>query len=254
MTVNKTPRKVAIVTGASYGIGAATAIKLAESGFDLALTELKGRAPIDTARKVADAGGRSKSFILDLQSQDSIDALFSDVLDAYGSVDLLVNNAGAPSLRKPALEICKGEWENLMSVCLTGTFLITQRMGLYLIASGREGHIINLASTHALVGIQGHSAYGIAKAGVCQMTRMLAIEWAQYGIRLNAIAPGTTETETRAVVLQDKDKRAYLMDRIPLGRFAQAEEIAAAVDYLASPGASYMTGQVLVLDGGMTAA
>ncbi|MBU2934557.1 MULTISPECIES: SDR family NAD(P)-dependent oxidoreductase [Pacificibacter] len=254
MKVIKAPRKVAIVTGASYGIGAATAIKLAESGFDLALTELEGRAPTETARKVTEAGGTSKSFVLDLQSQDSIDAMFSDVIDAYGSIDLLVNNAGAPSLRKPALDIRKDEWEQLMSVCLTGTFLVTQRMGQHLISSGREGQIINLASTHALVGIQGHSAYGIAKAGICQMTRMLAIEWAQHGIRLNAVAPGTTETETRAAVLQDKDRRAYLMDRIPLGRFAQAEEIAAAVDYLASPGASYMTGQVLVLDGGMTAA
>jgi NAD(P)-dependent dehydrogenase (short-subunit alcohol dehydrogenase family) len=166
---------------------------------------------------------------------------------------LLVNNAGVPSLSKPAVDTRVSQWEAVLDVNLKGTYFITQAFGQWLISQGRAGSIISLSSTHGSVGFPGASVYGIAKAGINQMTRMLAIEWAPYGIRLNAVAPGTTPTETRQASLQNPQRREEMLSRIPLKRFGTAEEMAAAVCYLASPQASYMTGQILHLDGGLTA-
>ena len=143
--------------------------------------------------------------------------------------------------------------EAVLSVNLTGTFFMAQAMGRHLIDAGRPGAIISLASTHGVVGFANASAYGIAKAGIGHMTRMLAIEWAPHRIRVNAVAPGTTETRTRAPRLADPQYRERMLGRIPLGRFGTAEEMAGAVRYLASPQASYITGQILILDGGLTA-
>jgi NAD(P)-dependent dehydrogenase (short-subunit alcohol dehydrogenase family) len=141
----------------------------------------------------------------------------------------------------------------VLAVNLTGTFFMSQQMGRYLIGAGRGGAIISLASTHGVVGFAGASAYGIAKAAVSHMAKMLAIEWAEHGIRVNAIAPGTTETKSRAPRLADPQHRRRMLGRIPAGRFGTAEEMAAAIRYLASPQASYVTGHTLILDGGLTA-
>jgi 2-deoxy-D-gluconate 3-dehydrogenase len=137
---------------------------------------------------------------------------------------------------------------------VTGTFFLTQEMGRHLIGAGRPGSIINIASTHGVVGLARRSAYGVSKGAIIQMTRMLAIEWAEHGIRVNAVAPGTVETPSRAALFAaDPARREALLNRVPLRRFGTAEEVAAAVRYLASPQATYITGQVFVLDGGLTA-
>jgi NAD(P)-dependent dehydrogenase (short-subunit alcohol dehydrogenase family) len=145
------------------------------------------------------------------------------------------------------------QWDELMSVNLKGVYFMSQLMGRHLITQRKPGAIISLASAHGLLGFAGRSAYGIAKAGIIQMTRHLAIEWAGHGIRVNAVAPGTVDTPSRAEYFAaNPEAKKAMTDRIPVGRFAQPGEIAAAVRYLASPEAAYITGQTLVLDGGLT--
>jgi NAD(P)-dependent dehydrogenase (short-subunit alcohol dehydrogenase family) len=245
-------RRAALVTGASYGIGAATAIGLAEDGFDVAVTDLRRDDLAETVAAVAKAGARAHPVALDLRRQASVEAAFAEAARAFGGLDLLVNNAGVP-LSKAATEITREEWERVLAVNLTGTFFLTQQMGRHLIEAGRPGLVVSLASTHGTVGFPGAAAYGVSKAGISHMTRVLAIEWAPYGIRVNAIAPGTTETPSRAPMLTDPERRAVMLNRIPLRRFGTAAEMAGAIRYLASPEASYITGQVLLLDGGLTA-
>jgi NAD(P)-dependent dehydrogenase (short-subunit alcohol dehydrogenase family) len=245
--------RIALVAGASYGIGAATAIGLAEDGFDVAVTDLAVESLADTLARIAKTGRRGVPIALDVRTQDSIDAAFAAAVEALGPLDALVNNAGVPNLAKPVAEITRAEWDQVIAVNLTGTFFMAQAMGRHLLGAGRPGAIVSLASTHGLVGFANTSAYGITKAGISHMTRMLAIEWAGRGIRVNAVAPGTTETPSRAPRLADPAHRARMLGRIPVGRFGTAEEMAAAVRYLVSPQASYITGHTLVLDGGLTA-
>ena len=245
-------RPAAFVSGASYGIGAAIAAGLAEDGYDVAVTDLKTEDLAATAAAIEKAGGRALPLALDLREQRQVEEAFAAAVAGLGGVDLLVNNAGVP-LSKPAVEVSRVEWEAVLAVNLTGAFFISQQLGRHLIAAGRPGAIVSLASTHGTVGFPGAAAYGIAKAGISHMTRVLAIEWAPHKIRVNAIAPGTTETQSRAALLADPERRATMLNRIPLKRFGRPEEMAAAVRYLASPQASYITGQILLLDGGLTA-
>ena len=243
----------AIVTGASWGIGHATAVGLAQDGFDVAVTDLTTEALAKTVVAVEAEGRRAIPIALDVRDQASVEAALATASAALPGLDVLVNNAGVPSPGKPAVELTRAEWEQIISVNLTGQFFMSAAMGRMLIAAGRPGCVVSLASTHGTVGFAGASAYGIAKAGISHMTRMLAIEWASHNIRVNAIAPGTTATESRARVLTDPERRERMLSRIPLGRFGTAEEMAGAIRYLVSPIASYITGQILLLDGGLTA-
>ena len=243
-----------MVTGASYGIGAASAIGLAEDGFDVVITDLRTADLQDTSEKVRAAGRRCLPVALDIRDQDGIDRAFAAANSEFGGIDLLVNNAGVPSPRKPAVDLTRAEWDGTLAVNLTGTFFMCQAMGRYLIDAARPGAIVNIASTHGLVGIAGASAYGVAKAGVAHMVRLLAIEWVGHGIRVNGVAPGATVTPSRAPNMANPESRARGLARIPMGRYGQADEIAGAVRYLASPQAAYITGHILVLDGGLTAA
>jgi NAD(P)-dependent dehydrogenase (short-subunit alcohol dehydrogenase family) len=245
-------KRRALVTGASYGIGAAIALGLARDGFDVAVTDLDPKALANTVAGIEAIGRRAAAVALDLRSQESVEAGFAEAVAALGPLDLLVNNAGVPMTR-PAVEISRAEWDLALGVNLTGAFFMSQQMGRHLIGAGRPGLIVSLASTHGTVGFPNVVGYGVAKAGISHMTRILAIEWAPHGIRVNAIAPGTTETESRAPMLADPARRETMLGRIPLRRFGTAEEMAGAVRYLASPLASYITGQVLLLDGGLTA-
>ena len=172
---------------------------------------------------------------------------------ALPGLDTLVNNAGVPSTGKDAVDLSRAEWDGILAVNRTGAFFMSTAIGRLLIDMKRPGCVISLASTHGTVGFAGASAYGIAKAGISHMTRMLAIEWASYNIRVNAIAPGTTMTESRRPLLADPERQERMLSRIPLGRFGTPEEMAGAIAYLASPIASYITGQILLLDGGLTA-
>ena len=246
------PRPTAFVTGAAQGIGAAIALELARKGYDVAVSSRRAEALDGIVKQIESAGARALAVTLDIGSQPAIERAMAAVTGAFGRLDVLVNNAGVP-LRKRALEVTPTEWEAMMQVNLTGTFFMSQQMGRHLVAAKRPGCIISIASTHGLIGLADRALYGIAKAGVMHMTRMLAIEWAERGIRVNAIAPGRVETASRAESFTDPGYREWATARVPLGRFGTVEEIAAAVCYLASPGAAYITGQTLVMDGGLTA-
>jgi NAD(P)-dependent dehydrogenase (short-subunit alcohol dehydrogenase family) len=244
-------RKVAFVTGASYGVGAATALALARAGYDVALSATRTENLAGILGELAPLGVATLPLVLDLRSGPSIEQAMAQIVEALGGVDVLVNNAGA-NLRKLAVEVTESEWRDVMEVNVTGTFLLTQQVGRHLIGAAREGAIINIASTHGLIGAPERSTYGISKGAIIQMTRMLAIEWAPHGIRVNAIAPGRLDTASPSRAGADPKYMAAMLERIPLHRLATAEEVAATAVYLAQT--QSVTGQVVVLDGGLTAA
>jgi 2-deoxy-D-gluconate 3-dehydrogenase len=246
-------RRTAFVTGASQGLGAAIATALARDGFDVAVSSTRAANLAETARRIESAGARAVAVTLDLRALSSVERAMTQVVDAFGQLDVLVNNAGV-TLRKRALDVSPAEWEALLDINLKGAFFLSQQMGRHLVASRRPGCIVNIASTHGIVAYEQRSVYGISKAGLIQMTKMLAIEWAGHGIRVNAIAPGTVNTPSReAHFAADLPAREAILARVPLRRFATMEEVAAAVCYLVGPHAEYITGQTLLLDGGLTA-
>jgi NAD(P)-dependent dehydrogenase (short-subunit alcohol dehydrogenase family) len=245
--------KVAIVTGASYGIGAACALALARAGFHLAITDTSEANLAPVLSKLA--GAEVLPLALDLRRQDSIEACAAAALQRFGAIDVLVNNA-AVNLRRKAVDTGWAEWNDLIAANLTGTFFLTQQVGRHLIARNAAGQIVSVASAHAFVGAAERSAYGISKAGLVQMTRMLAIEWAEHGITVNAVAPGRlmTDSPSRQKTGSDAAYMEAMLKRIPLHRLTTAEEVAGAVAFLVSPAARSITGQTIMLDGGLTAA
>jgi NAD(P)-dependent dehydrogenase (short-subunit alcohol dehydrogenase family) len=247
------PKRTAFVTGASYGVGAATALALAREGCDVAVSATRAENLNETMAKLAATGMRAVPLVLDLRAQASIERAMADVLAAFGHIDVLVNNAGS-DLRKLAVDVSWAEWDAVMATNLKGTFFLTQQVGRHLIAIGRAGAIVNIASTHGLIGAAERSTYGISKGALIQMTRMLAIEWAQHGIRVNAIAPGRLDTPSPARASRTGDPKYMdaMRARVPLKRLVTVDEVAGAVCYLASPQAASITGQTLILDGGLT--
>ena len=244
--------KRALVTGASAGLGRAIAVALARGGYDLALTDLDTAMLKDTLADPDIIKRKAAPIALDLRSQDSVKAAFERATRELGDLDLLVNNAGR-ALLKAVVDVTDAEWDDVIDTNLKGAFFLSQSFGRACIAKSRPGAIVSVASTHGMTGIAGRSVYGISKAGLIQMTRMLAIEWADKNIRVNAVAPTTVMTESRQQMLADPAKRAAALARIPSGKFATPEEIAAAVVYLASDGAGSVTGHTLAVDGGLTA-
>jgi NAD(P)-dependent dehydrogenase (short-subunit alcohol dehydrogenase family) len=242
----------ALVTGTSTGIGKAIALALARAGYDLAITAIDVDRLHDFLAHPDLRNCKVVPIALDLASQPGIELAFERAAAGLGRIDVLVNNAGR-ALIKPVVDVTRADWETLIEVNLAGTFFLTQQFGRHAIARRNGGAIVTIASTHGLTGIVGRAIYGITKAGLIQMTRMLAIEWAPHGIRANAIAPATVLTPSRAAMLSDPAARAHMLQRIPTGQFVTPEEVAAAVVYLAGSDAGSITGQVLALDGGLTA-
>lgn len=247
-------RPVALVTGASYGIGGATAAGLAADGFDLVVTDLDAGQLGETQERVEAAGARCLPLSLDVRDQTSIDRCISEAFSAFDHVDLIVNNAGVPAPRKLIVETTREDWNAIIDVNVTGAYFFSQAYARRLIEQDRPGHVISLASTFGIIAQSNVSVYGISKAAVSHMTKMMAIEWAELGIRANAVAPGATTTETRAKYHNDPVLGPKARAKIPVGRFAQPDEVSAAIRYLASPGAAYVNGHTLVIDGGLTVA
>jgi NAD(P)-dependent dehydrogenase (short-subunit alcohol dehydrogenase family) len=241
----------ALVTGTSTGIGRVISLALAREGYDLAITELDTDWLGELLQHPDFAGRKVVPVRLDLREEASIDAAFNASLASLGEIDLLVNNAGTV-LHKPVVDVTWAEWDDLMNTNLRGSFFMSQRFGQYCIARGRPGAIVSLASTYGVIGIASRSVYGISKAGIAHMTRMLAIEWAEHGIRVNAIGPTTVMTPSRQKILSDPKVRQSMLERIPTRRFVTPEEVAGAVIYLAGPLAASITGHTLMVDGGLT--
>jgi len=226
--------KVALVTGASYGVGAATALTLARDGFALALTATQQQHLNGTLAKLTSLGCKAFALNLDLRLNKSIENAIAEALDFFGRIDVLVNNAVTNFSRKAVL-MSREEWDEHMAINVTGTFFLTQQVGRHLIARQAGGRIITVSSTAAFIGQAERSAYGIAKAALVQMTRMLAIEWAEHAITVNAVAPGRllTESPSRAQTAADPAYMEAMLKRIPLHRLVTVEEVAGAIVFLA---------------------
>lgn len=248
-------RPVALVTGASFGVGAAAAMALARAGYDLAITATRVENLLKTMASLGPLGSRVTVHAMQLADSRSLDASFEAAVKEHGRIDVLVNNAGA-NLRRAAIDVTRSEWDEVMAVNVTGPFLLAQKLARHLIETRRPGSVVNVASTHGIVGASERTTYGISKAALIQMTKALAVEWAEHGIRVNAVAPGRMETASpsRAKTGTNPDYMASMLARIPLHRFATAEEVADAITYLTSPAAASITGHTLVIDGGLTSA
>jgi 2-deoxy-D-gluconate 3-dehydrogenase len=246
--------KIAIVTGTGSGIGQASALALAAAGAQLVLTELPGRtAAAEVTAQMArqDYGTESLVLPLDVTKKEQIDGLVQGALDSFGQIDILVNNAGV-NIPKLALDVTEEDWDLILDINLKGLFFTTQAVGRVMVGQ-KHGKIVNIASQMGVVGYWKRAAYCSSKAGVVNLTRVLAFEWAQYGIRVNAIGPTFVETPLTRPMFEDQAFRDDVLGRIPLGQLAKPEDIASAVVYLAAPVSDMVTGHTLLVDGGWTA-
>jgi NAD(P)-dependent dehydrogenase (short-subunit alcohol dehydrogenase family) len=239
----------AIVTGSDSGIGKATAVLLAERGFDVGITWHEDEAGArDTASEVASHGTRAEVRQLDLSKVENGPPVVGELADALGGVEVFVNNAGTGH-QTPFLEVPLDEWQHVIDVDLTGAFLCAQEAAKRMVAAGRGGRIVNVTSVHEHLPLRGSSAYCAAKGGLGLLTKVMAVELAEHGITVNAVAPG--EIATPMTGAEDKDPHTIERPMIPAKRPGDAREIAAAIAYLASPEAAYVTGESLVIDGGL---
>jgi NAD(P)-dependent dehydrogenase (short-subunit alcohol dehydrogenase family) len=243
--------KVALVTGAGRGIGRHIALRFAEDGARLVIADLDERNAGGVAAEIVGAGGEAISVGIDVTEPAMIDAAIAETLRSYGRLDVLVNNAGIGSC-VPVLELSLEEWNRNLRVNLTGTFLCAQAAARVMVRQG-GGRIINIASISGQRGGIGRAAYGAAKAGVIQLTRVMAVELAASGVGVNAISPGPVDTAQSRGTHTPATRRSYL-DRIPLKRYGEASEIAAAAVFLASDESSFVAGHTLNVDGGFDAA
>ncbi len=237
-----------IVTGGGRGIGRAISLALAKEGAHVAIVALKDlRSAEETAQKVVQLDRKSVAIQADITDQHAVTRMVQVVLEKFGRIDLLVSNAGAIS-KAPLEQVSVEDWDRVVAVNLKGVFLCGVAVAREMMKRGK-GNIINIiaASAHRFYG--GGGAYGPSKSGVLSLTKQMAMEWANYTIRVNGVSPGPIMTPEMEARIKEEDARGRI-SRIPLGRAGRPEEIAAAVVFLASEQSSYMTGQVLIVDGG----
>ena len=243
----------AFVTGASTGIGAAIAAALGHEGYELVLAGRDAHGLQDVKERIEAKGGRVYTVPMDLSDPRRIGNAIEAVWTEFGPCNTLINCGGC-SCGEPAVDVTVDDWDEVININLRGSYLTAVEFARRLIAGKRTGSIVNIGSK--LDGPVGSfltsPSMESPKAGLHHMTRMLAIEWAEHGIQVNAIAPGATETPSRAGVFRDPATRKRLLDRIPTHQFTTTDEVAAAALYLVSPHARVVTGHILVLDGGLT--
>jgi NAD(P)-dependent dehydrogenase (short-subunit alcohol dehydrogenase family) len=244
--------KIALVTGGSRGLGRTMATALAQAGADVAITARTLASCEEPAAAIAEATGRRcKGFAAEVTSIDDVQRLADDVETAFGGIDVLVNNAGT-NIRGQVDQLSEADWDSVIDTNLKGPFLCARAIGPRMVKRG-WGRVINMGSTLSVIALPGRAPYASSKAGVMNLSRVLALEWAGTGVTVNTICPGPFATEMNRQLLDDPVKYKALMDLIPLGRWGEVEEIAGAVVFLASPASSFVTGSAVFVDGGWTA-
>ena len=242
--------KVAIVTGAGTGIGKGIATAMAESGARVVLAGRTRSRLEETARDIGDSGGEALVVEADVSDRDGREALVTTALDTWQQIDILVNNAGV-NVRTPPEDYREEDWDRVLDTNLKGTFFLTQLVARHMIER-KYGKIIHISSLSAITGIPLIPAYTAAKGGLASMTYQLAIDWARYNINVNSICPGYIRTPlTRPV--EESERGTYILNRVPAGRWGEPEDIAGTAVFLASPASDFLTGQLIVVDGGWMA-
>jgi len=242
----------ALVTGGAKGLGRVMAEALAEAGADVSVAS----RTLDACQAAADeiarsTGRRTAAFAVDVSRSDDVTRLVSEVERGFGPVDILVNNAGV-NVRGPSHELSEGDWDAVVDTNLKAPFLLARALGPRMCERG-WGRVINMGSMLSLVGLAGRAPYASSKAGLVNLTRVLALEWASRGVTVNAICPGPFGTDMNRQLLDDPVKYKAFIEKIPMGRWGELHEIAGAAVFLASDASAFVTGSALVLDGGWTA-
>lgn len=240
--------KVALVTGASAGLGAAIALALAEAGADV-VAHGNSRTPDGTCELIKRAGRHSLGLRGDLADKTAPPQLIGQTLDRFGQLDILINNAGTIR-RAPAVDYSEEDWATVIEVNLSSVFRLSQLAGREMIKRGKGGKIVNIASLLAFQGGITVPAYAASKGGVAQLTKALANEWAKDGINVNAIAPGYMRTDNTAALQADEMRNRQILERIPAGRWGDPDDLAGPAVFLSSSASNYLNGHILVVDGG----
>jgi gluconate 5-dehydrogenase len=242
--------RVALVTGTSRGLGQYMARALAKAGADLVLTSRDASRLSSFEAEMKVLGRRTVSVELDVRRQESIENAVATAEAAFGHLDILVNNAGC-NVRKPALEVTWDDWNQILETNLRGSFFVSQAVACGMIARG-YGRIINIGSVTSVAGYAGLAPYGASRGGIKQLTMSLADDWGKHGITVNCLAPGWFRTDQNKVLYENKEWVEYLCDRIPMKRPGQPHDLDGAVVFLAAESSRYITGQTLLVDGGIS--
>ncbi|HYJ92634.1 MAG TPA: glucose 1-dehydrogenase [Pyrinomonadaceae bacterium] len=243
--------RIAVVIGGTSGIGRAIAHGLAQAGADVVCSSRREDQVESACTEIESLGRKTIRCVSDVSSRESLEALLAACVNEFGKVDILVNSAGRTK-REPTIEQSEDDWNVVLETNLTGTLRACQIFGRHMIGNG-YGRIINIASLSTFVSLFEVAAYSASKAAVASLTKSLAIEWSKHGVNVNAIAPGVFRTPLNEKLLDETPRGQEFLTRTPMGRFGKVEELAGAAVFLASEAASFVTGEVLVVDGGFLA-